>query len=367
MHPLGETSRTNTVGKSMKNDFTNCFCAALCLFLGTFPSFVLASNHGVILAYHHVASDTPPSTSISPEDFQKHLEFLKDNNFNVLPLPEMVEALRKQLELPDKAVAISFDDGYSSIYDTAFPLLQKYNFPFTLFLSTGPINEQQGGYMNWGEIREMSEYGATIANHTVSHPYMLEKRANEADDNEAWLARLRQEIVAAEREIEQHTQQNHRYLAYPYGEFNPELKALLQSMGYTGFAQNSGAIGLHSDFLALPRFPLASIYARLETAAVKMGSKAFNVSLLEPHSPVTRETRPTAILQFAAAEHQLDRISCFTNGNPLAIEWMDRAQGIMKLQPERAVNGRRWRYICTAPTQEKDRFFWYSVQWIRPD
>jgi hypothetical protein len=41
-------------------------------------------SHGVILAYHHVSTDTPPSTSISPEDFEKHLHYLKENDFNVI-------------------------------------------------------------------------------------------------------------------------------------------------------------------------------------------------------------------------------------------------------------------------------------------
>ena len=106
-------------------------------------------SHGVILVYHHVSTGTPPSTSISPEDFEKHLHYLKENNFNVIALNQMVETLKAGEQLPDKAVAITFDDGYISIYDTAFPMLQSYGFPFTLFLSTGPIDRQQQNFINW--------------------------------------------------------------------------------------------------------------------------------------------------------------------------------------------------------------------------
>jgi peptidoglycan/xylan/chitin deacetylase (PgdA/CDA1 family) len=99
-----------------------------------------ASEHGVILLYHHVDSDTPPSTTISPSDFKAHLEYLRDNDFNVIPLDTMIDSLQKQQALPERAVAITFDDGYISIFEQAFPMLQEFGYPFTLFVSTDPIN-----------------------------------------------------------------------------------------------------------------------------------------------------------------------------------------------------------------------------------
>ena len=141
----------------------------------------IVDSNGVILLYHHVATYSPPSTSISPEDFRGHLDYLRDNNFNVIPLDRLIEGLQNKEILPDKAVAITFDDGYISIYETAFPMLQSYNFPFTLFLSTGPIDRQQTNYINWEQIKEMSDAGVIIANHMVEHPYMLEREYSESD------------------------------------------------------------------------------------------------------------------------------------------------------------------------------------------
>ena len=172
-------------------------------------------SHGVILAYHHVSTDTPPSTSISPEDFEKHLHYLKENDFNVIALNQMIETLKAGEKLPNKAVAITFDDGYISIYDTAFPMLQSYGFPFTLFLSTGPIDRQQQNFINWEQIKEMSSAGVIIANHMVEHPYMLDRGQDESDVE--WINRLEKELLKAELRIEQQTGQSHRYLAYPFG------------------------------------------------------------------------------------------------------------------------------------------------------
>ena len=341
------------------------------LVLGIFPVIFIANlaiaannidSHGVILVYHHVSTDTPPSTSISPEDFRKHLDYLQQNNFSVIPLDQMLETLQTGGQLPEKAIAITFDDGYISIYDTAFPMLQSYGFPFTLFLSTGPIDRRQQSFMNWEQVKKMSEAGVIIANHMVEHPYMLDKGPGESEAQ--WIGRLENELLAAEARIEQQTGQSHRYLAYPFGEFNADIKTMLGANGFIGLAQNSGAIGVNSDFLSLPRFPLASIYANLDTAKIKLDSKSFNVELMRPQSPITDIRNPSVTLKFNDGNYNLSQIGCFANSQPLPMTWIDRDQGILLIQPTEDYTGRRWRYLCTAPVPGESRYYWYSIQWI---
>jgi len=323
-----------------------------------------AADSGVITLYHHVATDTPPSTTISPADFRAHLDYLKTNQFNVIGLDLMLDSIQNGRELPDKAIAITFDDGYSSIYETAFPMLKKYGFPFTLFVSTGPINNNQRNYMTWEQISEMSDAGVLIANHMIEHPYMLERLAGESDSQ--WITRLRNELLQAEQEIEQHTGQSHKYLAYPYGEFDKAIKNMLAETGFIGLAQNSGAVNSHTDFLAIPRYPLASIYANLDTAITKLESLAFEVQQLEPDSPVTSSHSPQVTLQFSTTKHNIAQINCFADSKAIPMQWLDRDNGIVKLVPEAEYSGRRWRYICTAPVANTGRYYWYSVQWIDP-
>ena len=334
------------------------------------PALMLSStansaSSGVIAVYHHVATDTPPSTTISPTDFRRHLEYLRDNDYTVVALDRMVEDLRAGRELPNKAVALTFDDGYISIYDTAFPMLQEFGMPFTLFLSTDPTNQNQPNYVTWSQVEEMAAAGVIIANHMVYHPYMLDREPGESESD--WIERNREELLEAERSIAEHTGQNHRYLAYPYGEYDPAIKRMLDEEGFTGFAQNSGALGPESDFLALPRYPLASIYANLDTARTKFESLAFNTNILEPESPVTSERSPAVTLQFNPGDYNLSQIGCFANSKAIPMNWIDRDQGIVELQPTDSFSGRRWRYICTAPQPGSGRYFWYSVQWINPE
>ena len=324
-----------------------------------------AAESGVIALYHHVDTNSPPSTSISPEDFRRHLEYLRDNDYEVMALNVMIDHLQSQTPLPERAVAITFDDGYSSIYETAFPMLQQFNMPFALFLSTDPINQGQNNYMTWDQVRELSDAGAVIANHMVYHPYMLEREDAETDAQ--WLARQREELLDAEATIEAETGQDHRFLAYPYGEFNAELQTMLAEEGFVGFAQNSGAAGFQSDFLALPRYPLASIYANLDTARTKFASLAFNVELLDPLTPVTNTRSPGALLKFNEGKYNQDQIGCFADGEPLTLDWEDKSTGLLRLSANREYSGRRWRYICTAPLDNSGRYFWYSLQWIKPN
>ena len=325
----------------------------------------MAAEHGVILLYHHVATDTPPSTSISPTDFRSQLEYLRDNDFSVIGLDTLIEALRNGKPVPDRAVAITFDDGYASIYSEAFPMLQSFGYPFTLFLSTDPINRSQANYMTWAQVRELSDAGVVIANHLIEHPYMLTRQEGETDQQ--WLQRQRVEILTAEETIANQTGQSHRYLAYPYGEFDPAIKSLLGELNFVGLAQNSGAVGYNSDFLALPRYPLASIYADLDSARTKLDTKAFNVSLLSPVSPVTTVRNPPVTLQFDPGDYKLDQIGCFANSEPIPMTWLDKENGLVELRPDQEYPGRRWRYICTAPDPQSRRYYWYSVQWIKLD
>ena len=277
----------------------------------------------------------------------------------------MIDSLRSGQSLPEKSVVITFDDGYKSIFDEAFPLLQTYGYPFTLFLSTGPIDDGLNNYMTWDQVRQMSAADVIIANHMVDHPYMLEARNNESDIQR--LARLRGDLLEAEQRIEAETGQSHRYLAYPYGEYDPALKSLLAELKFVGLAQNSGAVGPKSDFLALPRFPLASIYANLDTASTKFSTLPFSVTQVRPDSPVTSNRSPSAVLKFENGNYDLSQIGCFANSKPIPMTWIDKEQGLLELIPKESFSGRRWRYICTAADPDSNRYYWHSVQWINLD
>lgn len=350
----------------------NCHLSALLVFrrlIFSLLSFVLSAplllgqvhNGAVILEYHNVSTATAADSTISPDNFRKQMEYLRDNDFAVLPLQDVITSLRDGTELPSRTAVITFDDGYRSVYDSAFPLLKSFGWPFTVFVTTGQVSDNQNSlYASWKQLREMGAAGATLANHTLTHLYMVQQLEGETEA--AWLQRLEAEITGAETAIEQQTGQHHKLLAYPYGEYNAEIKTLVARLGYTAFGQHSGPIGNHSDFAALPRFPLSGAYGSMNNFATKMLSRPFNVRVLSPDSPVTTSDTPEAVLAFEE-DYRFDALSCFYNDRPIPVIEVNQSAKQFSVSTQVQGRERRFRYNCTAPGPD-GRFFWHSILWI---
>lgn len=322
-----------------------------------------AAEHATIVLYHHISESTPPSTSVPPARFREHMDHLRANGFHVMPLPELLAALQAREQVPDKTVAITFDDGYISIYDTAFPMLQEYGFPFTVFINTQPHNDVQAGYMNWEQIREMSEAGVSIANHMQTHPHMVD--ALPGEEQAARTARLRAEFLRAQEDIKAQTGQDHKFMAYPYGEYDLSSKSMMQDLGVIALGQQSGAVGFDSDFLALPRFPFGGTFTELSDFALKVQTLSFHLLMVDPEDTLTQNTSPDVTLQFAPGDFNFRQIGCFAGSQPMQMEWLDQENGLVRLSTEQTFNMRRFRYLCTAPLRGSNRFFWYSKDWTR--
>jgi peptidoglycan/xylan/chitin deacetylase (PgdA/CDA1 family) len=340
----------------------SCLVSALVFLSGLPPASAQSSAQAVILQYHHVSIDTPPVTSLSPEQFRIHMEYLRDKDFTVLPLETVVQALRNGSDLPDKTAVITFDDGYRNVHENAFPVLRDLGWPFTIFITSGLVTANPGLYASWDQLREMGAAGATLANHTVTHPYFLERPTGE--DEAAWLLRIEKEITDAEAEIERETGQSHKLLAYPYGEYDRAIQTLVQELGYIGIGQHSGPINASSDFTALPRFPFSGVYASMNTFPVKVQSLAFDLRMVRPDTPVTDSPTPDAVLDFNG-DYRLDALTCYNNDQTMQISVENAGQQIYRVLPAQGNSARRFRYNCTAPGRD-GRYYWYSIPWVNP-
>lgn len=344
-----------------------CLVTAFLFCLLTLPGLVQASEcqpgNAVALLYHHVADDTPASTSIAPQQFAEHMAYLATHH-NVLPLTDVISALKQGKSLPANTVVITFDDGYENIYRNAHPVLQRYGFPYTIFINPDVIGTT-ASQLSWEQVNEMQSEGAAFANHTLEHLHMLEMKPGESQ--QAWLNRVWKNVSEAESVLQRKTGQSLKYLAYPYGEFNSALMQRVSEEGYVGFGQHSGAMGPQSNFAALPRFPAAGPYARLESLKNKLTSLAMPVtpdSGLRPEREKRRLNTPLT-LTMTSDDVLLSQAACYYQGD--AVDTAVKGKTLVATLNMTLPVGRS-RINCTAPSkQHTDRYYWYSQPFFIAD
>jgi peptidoglycan/xylan/chitin deacetylase (PgdA/CDA1 family) len=235
-----------------------------------------------ILMYHSIAEDVDAGvhpyyrTVTNPQTFATHMALLRDTGFDTLKLSEAVHRFRvmsqHRRQQPDdrpgrpepywgrglstRSVVITFDDGFRDVYTTAFPILERFGFTATVFLTTGCID----GTFRTGrdclrarEIRELAEAGVEFGSHTVSHP-QLQGLKEDA---------IVHELAASRTAIEDIVGAAVPLFSYPYRfpeedtEFVGKLRSLLSELGYSaGVTTMIGSARSSEDPLFLRRLPV---------------------------------------------------------------------------------------------------------------
>jgi peptidoglycan/xylan/chitin deacetylase (PgdA/CDA1 family) len=317
----------------------------------------------VVLQYHHVATNTPAITSVTPDTFRQHMQYLSEHH-SVISLQTALDAIQQNKPIPKNAVAITFDDGYTNILENAHPILQDFDFPYTIFINPQSISSQSD-QLTWDEVISMQPL-ADFANHTLDHIHLLERINNETEAQ--WLNRVMNNILQAELILKQKLGYSHRWLAYPFGEFNQALQSALLDADFIGFGQQSGVVSTHSNYGALPRFPSSGRYANLETLKVKMKSIAMPIEAVSPsqnEQALGAELEELELkLLMPNEDLRLEAMACFFAGERI-IPQIDGSSATIELN--HTFKPGRTRVNCTAPSRSQSgRFYWNSVPFFTP-
>lgn len=324
-----------------------------------------AADHAVVLLYHHVSADTPASTSVTPETFRRHLDYLAAEGFTVLPLSRVLETLARNGLLPDRTVAITFDDAYRSVLDQALPMLRERNWPFTVFVNTQAVDRGYRNYLGWKELKLLLDAGAEIGNHSHSHDHLVRRRQGESE--QLWHEQVVEDIGLARQRLQEKLGASGNLFAYPYGEHTPELKEIVSALGFFGIAQQSGAVGKGFDKLAVPRFPMATGYADMDRFIVSVNSRPLPVTDVSS-GPVVQVAGNNSQFTFAftllPGDYRTAGLSCYSSsGEKLVMKSEEEASRVSVQLPDWAA-GRR-KINCTAPSSgEKGVYYWYSHLWL---
>ncbi|MCP4986386.1 MAG: polysaccharide deacetylase family protein [Colwellia sp.] len=333
-----------------------------------FCSVSLSSYAAVILQYHHVNDSTPASTSISPKQFEVHLQYLKDKDFKVVPLSEIINSIKKQQPLADKSVAITFDDAYLDVLTQAKPILDKFDFPYTIFVNPGIIDRNEGKnashYLSWIQLKALADEGVIIANHGYEHD-SLARIAGGLTQGE-WLKEQTELLLKAEAIIKDNTGQSWRYFAYPYGEYDIAVQTWAKTNDFVAFSQQSGAVDLSTDLTSVPRFPASKPYDKISGLRDKLNSLAFNITLAgEQAGTIFRHKEVQSItFDIESGDFYKSGLNCYISGlGKQKITWHGDNSFSIHFSKDLSVG--RVRANCTAASISKPgRYYWYSKPWF---
>ncbi|MEH6550810.1 MAG: polysaccharide deacetylase family protein [Pseudomonadales bacterium] len=184
-----------------------------------------------ILCYHQFTAEdtTTQRLEVSAKEFDKQMQYLKSNDFTVLKFSDLEDIYDGRRPIPDKAVVITIDDGYKSVYDVAFPILQKYNIHSTLFAYTDFMGGSSA--LSWQQLKSIRESGIMdIQSHSKTHA-SLSKLPSDTNNKE-YNSRLHQEIEISARAFEKRLGFEPIYFAFPYGNSSDKATDMLKKNNY---------------------------------------------------------------------------------------------------------------------------------------
>lgn len=329
----------------------------LSLILSAFVSITLdaranePATKAVVIMYHRFGETDFPSTNVTMAQFRAHIEELRTGGYNVESLPKIIAALRNGESLPPKTVGLSVDDAYESVYTRAWPILKEAGFPLTVFVATDPVDKNLPRYMSWAQIREIAEQGVTIGSQTKSHPHM-------ADLTSDMIARELRESNAL---FEEKLGNAPDLFAYPYGEANIEVMALVKSAGFVAaFGQHSGAIGSGGEIYYLPRFAMNEAFGSLDRFQLAANALPMGVADMTPDDPTVTTPNPPLIgFTLNWPGDGLDRLNCYASHvDKLDIQHLGKR---IEVRTDKAMPPGRTRLNCTMPAGN-GRWYWFGRQ-----
>lgn len=220
-------------------------------------------NEVTILSYHEIAlkSETlDPTYTVTPENFAKQIQWLIDNGYHFISVDTLLNYRKAKTPLPPKAVLITFDDGYKSVYDNAFPILKRHHIPTVIalvgsWLASHDVVDfdghkiDRGKFLSQTEIKEMVQSGLVeVASHSyashkgiignpqgnrqpalTTHQWLVDTQRYEDDAH--YEARVKEDLAHNITFLHTYTGQKPRVMVWPYGSYNRHTRLIADKLG----------------------------------------------------------------------------------------------------------------------------------------
>jgi poly-beta-1,6-N-acetyl-D-glucosamine N-deacetylase len=247
---------------------------ALLLLAAASRAFADTGEELTVLSYHEVADRGEalvPLYAVTPTNFVRQMDWLRNHGYRFVSAGDVLAAREGRRPLPPKAVLVTFDDGYQSVYDHAWPVLKMFRIPAVINV-VGSWLEEKGKVnfdgrdlprdrlLSWKELREMSESGLVeIGSHSfdlhrgipgnpqgnmqpavTTRQYLPAERRYE--DEATYRRRVQADLERNDALIRRHTGKSPRVVAWPYGRYNVTAREIAQRLGMRiGLTLDDGA------------------------------------------------------------------------------------------------------------------------------
>ena len=213
---------------------------------------VKSLSHIPILSYHKITSHKEFGVNtISPGRFRQQMQYLQEKKFQSITFQDVIHG-----SIPTKPIIITFDDGYASVYDEAFPVLKKMNFTAVIFIITGFIGKENSWdtslssgrfyHLTESQITALVKGGMEIGSHGVSH-----RALNYLSTKE-----LEFEVNESRQILHQLTHQAILSFAYPFGMQNFSVQQAVRQAGYQYACIHLRGASRHVNPFCIPRLPV---------------------------------------------------------------------------------------------------------------
>ena len=312
----------------------------------------------ISIMYHRFNETKYPSTNIQLKIFKEQLKIIENEGIKFIEPKKFWESISENKK--QRKLLLTIDDGLSSFYENAWPILKKKRIPFILFVNTREVGSFN--YMTWDQIVELEKADfVEIGNHSHSHEYLVDEDAET----------IKEDISRSIEIFNEKLGKNSIFFSYPFGEYSLEYKKIIKELGFKfAFGQHSGVIDETKDLWELPRFPINEKYGELSRFKTLMKTLPFKYQKISPEEKYLLQSKnpPKVKIFFKDNIKNLDKISCFSNeGN----KWRNSKisfieKNLLEIDINEKFVGERGRINCSL--KESDGFWrWLGVQFVIAD
>ena len=198
------------------------------LLLAIVSTTLYARSDIAAFCYHQVEPATSNKFSLTTEKFTAQLEYLHQRGYKSLNSDELLSALASDAPPIDKAVVITFDDGYRTVFEHAFPIMQKFGFRGIVCIYPAFIGSRLA--MSWEQLKALIDAGWSVECHSMTHANLTGRY----DSPEKEKQFLKHEILASRDIIETQLGNKVKFMVWPYGVYSDRTLKLVKESGFAG-------------------------------------------------------------------------------------------------------------------------------------